>query len=459
MPVPDAFANTPADVPPEVRFEQAYWSAFGDPVLDGLIEAAISENHDVRIALANLRQSRELLLEARFELYPIVPAQGGYTRERRSGISAPGLSTAQRDQDIFSGGLDATWELDFFGRVRRNVEARRADVETFEASRRDVVVSVLAEVATNYFELRGLQDRLRVARENAANQQATLDLTQSLLEGGRGTDFDTARAESQLQTTLATIPPLEAAGFATIYRISVLTGRLHLDLVSTLEDVRPLPQLPEQVVVGSPEGLLRRRPDIQVVERSLAAATARVGVATADLFPRVTFNGSIGFEVGDAGDLFDSGSDRYAFGPAITWAAFDLGRVRARIRAADARVESLLAEYQVTVLEALEETDGALVLYSRERARLEHLVAAEAASRRAADLSRRRYQDGVDDFLTVLDAELRLLETQDLLADARTRSATALIAVYKALGGGWEVAGVEERLPGEDLPPDPSADG
>ncbi|HWN30837.1 MAG TPA: TolC family protein, partial [Burkholderiales bacterium] len=260
-----------------------------------------------------------------------------------------------------------------------------------------------------------------------------------VLEGGRGTELDTANARQQLNTTLATIPLLEASIRRTMYRLSVLTGQQPQALVVELDEPVPLPEYSGPVALGHPEDLLRRRPDIRVAERSLAASTARVGVAVADLFPRVTFNGSVGYEAHNLSGLGSAGSDTYSIIPSISWAAFNLGRVRAGIRAADARTEANLAFYEKTVLTALEETEGALINFGRERVRRDYLRAAAAASREAAALSRQRYQEGIATFLTELDAERRLLETEQQLAQSETSTATALVAVYKALGGGWEI--------------------
>jgi outer membrane protein, multidrug efflux system len=270
-----------------------------------------------------------------------------------------------------------------------------------------------------------------------------LDLTNALLEGGRGTELDTSRAEAQLTSTLASIPPLETTVKRAIYRLGVLIGQQPTALDAELSQPRPLPALPTLVALGRPEDLLRRRPDIRVTERNLATATANIGVVTADLFPRVTFTGSIGIQAGSFLGLGQGGSDRFTVGPGIFWAAFDLGRVRARIRAADAQTEASLAQYEQRVLLALEETDGALIDFNRQQARRELLRASAQASEKATSLARLRYQSGVADFLTVLDAERTLLEAQDRLADSETLTATALVAVYKALGGGWEIA--EER--------------
>jgi multidrug efflux system outer membrane protein len=308
-----------------------------------------------------------------------------------------------------------------------------------EATQFDVLVSITSEVARNYFDLRGLQNQLAVARKNAEVQSETLKLTQTLLEGGRGTDFDVSRSRALLNLTLSTIPPLEAGIQKTIYRIAVLIGQQPTVLTSELVNPEPLPSALPAVAVGDPAALLRRRPDIRAAERSLAAATARIGVATADLFPRVTFVGSIGLQATTFAGLGKSGADTWTFGPRITWAALDLGRVRARIKAADARTEASLAFYERTVLGALEEAESTMVDFGQEQARQRFLQDSAQASQKAADLAHQRYEAGSADFLSVLDAERTLLEAQDRLAASQTRTVTALVAVYKALGGGVPV--------------------
>ncbi len=418
--------------------ETSWWRGFNDERLNRLIDLAIADNHDLRIATARLRQSRALRLETQFDLFPTVTSQASYTRERLSEaqVQEEGFD---RDIDLFNAGFDATWELDFFGRVRRSIEAAIAEVEASEAVRRDVIVSLLAEVARNYFELRGAQNQLEVARRNAENQKQTLELTIALLEGGRGTELDTSRARAQLNSTLATIPPLETAIKRAIYRLSVLVGQEPTALEAELSEPGNLPSLPKLVAVGTPEALLRRRPDIRFAERTLAAETARIGIATADLFPRITFTGSIALEAESFSGLGDSGSGTFFLLPRIFWAAFDLGRVRARIKAADASAEAALAQYEQTVLLALEETENALVDFGRQQVRQDLLRQSAEASEKAVELAQLRYRYGVADFLTVLDAERTLLEAQDQLAQSETSTATALVAVYKALGGGWEI--------------------
>jgi len=418
--------------------EVAWWHGFQDEQLTQLVDQALAQNHDIRIATARLREARALRLVTQFDQVPTVTTQETYTRQRLSKTVA---GSRDRDMELYHAGFDARWEMDFFGRVRRALEASAADVGTAEASRRDVIVSLLGEVARNYFELRGAQNQLAVARQNAENQRQTVELTHALLEAGRGTDLDVSRAEAQLNLTRASIPPLETTIAQAIHRLGVLIGQPPTALVVTLSAPLPLPSLPALVALGTPDDLLRRRPDIRVAERNLAAATARVGVATADLFPRVTLLGSVGLEAGSLMGFGKGGIDTFMLGPSVFWAAFDLGRVRARIRAADARTEAALAQYEQRVLLALEETENALVDFQRQQARRDLLRASAQASEKAVALARLRYQFGVADFLTVLDAERTLLTAQDLLAASETRTATTLIAVYKALGGGWEPSG------------------
>ena len=415
-----------------------FWGQFNDDVLNSLVIEALAANHDLRIALAHLQQSRALRTQAMLDLLPTVTSQGGYTRQQYPAVESFGVGTLQ--QSYYNAGFDASWELDLFGRVRRGVEAARAQVEGQEATLHDAQVSVTAEVARTYFELRGEQAELAVLQRNAANQQQTVDLTNSLLDAGRGTELDTSRAKAQLDTTLASIPPLRASVEKSIHRLGVLTGREPDALSATLAVPGPVPDLPKMVAVGDPAGLLRRRPDIRVAERQLAASTAQIGVAVGDLFPKVTFTGNFGFAAGDLSALGSSPTKTFLIGPSISWPAFDLGRVRARIAGARAGADADLAAYQQTVLKALEETENALVAHARARDRLLQLTAAAQESASAAQIARARYEGGLVGFLDVLDAERAQLQAQDQLAQSRTDAATSLIAVYKALGGGWEGA-------------------
>ena len=441
-----SFANAPTNVASTDEATLAtWWKGFNDARLDGLVDRAIAHNHDLRIATANLKEARALRRLTTFDLAPTVQGNAGYQNGLLSKSAAPpGASRGAREFELYDASFDATWELDLFGRVRRSVQAANAQFAATEATRLDVLVSVTAEVARNYLELRGLQNQLAVARKNADVQAETLKITQSRLEGGRGTEFDVSRSRSLLNLTLSTIPPLEAAIQKTIYRIAVLTGQQPTALTTDLFAPVPLPSVIPPLALSNPEFLLRRRPDIRAAERSLAAASARIGIATADLFPRVTFIGSVGLQAETLAGLRKNGADTWNFGPRITWAALDLGRVQARIKAADARTEASLAFYERTVLGALEETEDALVDYGHEQTRQHFLEASAQASKQAADLAHQRYESGAADFLSVLDAERTLLEAQDRLAASQTRTATAFVAVYKALGGGVPVTGVKQ---------------
>jgi multidrug efflux system outer membrane protein len=304
----------------------------------------------------------------------------------------------------------------------------------------DARVSVIAEVARDYFILRGLQDQLALTMRNADNQLSTAKLTRTRLEAGRGNELDTARAEAQWQTTLASIPTLQASIATTTYRLSVLTGRQPTALGERLSPLAPMPSLPPLNAIGTPEQLLRRRPDVRVAERRLAAATARVGVAMGDLFPKVTLVGDWGYQAPTFGDFGSRNAEFFSVGPSITWAAFDIGRVRARISSAKAETNAALAGYEGAVLNALEDTEGTLISYGRSQSRRESLQLAAAASDKAADLARKRFEGGLIDFLEVLDAERTALSAELLLSQSRTDTATSLIAVYKALGAGWAVS-------------------
>jgi len=418
--------------------DTAWWRLFEDPGLNELVEQTVSNNRSLKAAHANLREARALYLEAGLNLAPTVTAHGNFTDQKRSAAALNNLSFAPRELRIYSAGFDAFWELDLFGRVRRNVEASGDETDAQEASLRDLNVSLIAEVARNYFELRGLQNQLAVAKKNIENQIQTLEITQVRLDNGRGTELDIARASAQLDATRATMPLLDGAIHQAMHRLSILTGQLPNALTEKLSKPAPLPVMNKAIHIGAPAQLLRRRPDIRIAERTLAAATARIGVATADLFPRVTFVGTVSLEASSFSVIGAARSDAYSLGPKISWAALDLGRVYARIKAADARAEANLAEYEQTVLNALEETENALVSYNRERNRRELLHTAAQASQRAHELAHLRFQEGVSDFLTVLDVELRLLQDQTRLAQSETATATALVALYKALGGGWE---------------------
>ena len=412
-----------------------YWRALGDSTLVRLLEEALGANLDVRVAEARIRGARASRLEATLDFVPTVTAVAGYTRQRIAGATFPVGGGRFPDQDIWDAGFDASWELDVFGRIRRGVQARGALVGAAEEDLRNVRVSLAAELARVYFELRGAQEQLAVAQRNGENQRRTLELTRQRLDGGRGTAFDTERAQTQLSITLASIPPLEARVAAAQYRLGVLVGRSPATVAAELDAIAPMPPLPATVAVSAPDTLIRRRPDVAAAERRVAAEHAFVGAATAEYLPRLNVGGSAGFTSSEVEDLGGDGTFRYAVGPFITWPFLNLGRVKARADRARSFEAEARAQYDQTVLQALEEVESSLVAYRSALGRVDRTREAAEASARAADLARLRFTGGVADFLQVLDAERTQLETENQLAQARTDASTAYAALYKALGG------------------------
>jgi multidrug efflux system outer membrane protein len=434
---PTTFANAAGLATTNGMPDLMWWCSFNDPLLDRLVAQASTNNHDLRRAQARLREARALWTEARFDYAPTVRNENRYESFQ---LSKDAAGTRERRGELYRAGFDATWELDLWGRVRRDVEAARATVESVEATRDDVLIAVQAEVAASYIQLRGSQAQLDVATRNATNQAQTLVLAEQLRDGGQGTQLDVARARSLLNETLASIPPLETEVQRAVHRISVLCGLTPTALREQIIVPSQFPKTPATLMLTEPGEWLRHRPDVRAAERSLAATTARIGVEVADLFPRVTFVGTVALQADSFSGLTKSGADTYSFGPRISWAAVDLGRVRQRIKAADARTESALATYEQTVLLALEETENSLVSLSRERQRLAYLSEAEKAAVEATALARQRYRDGIADYLSVLDTERTLLNLQEQLVTTQTLTATRLVAVYKAFASGARAA-------------------
>lgn len=411
----------------------AFWQTVGDSTLDRLIADALVANRDLRAVEARVSEARASRSEARLDLAPTVTMSAGYSRQRMASATFPGAGRLP-DQNVWDTGLQMSWELDVFGRLRRSLQGRSELLASAEEDVRDVQVVLAAEVARSYYDLRGAQNRLAVARRNAENQQRTLVLTQDRMELGRGSGVDIERAQAQLSSTLATIPTLEAEIEAVQHRIAVLLGRSPASLsIASAEETCPMP-LPE-LDVGDVAERVRERPDVRSAQRQLSASKAFVGAAKADYLPRI----SIGAVAGYTADAFDalgnSGTPRYAIGPVISWPFLDLGRVRTRVDAARAGESEASARLEQTVLRAEEELRTALTSYARSRQRLAHLEDAADASQRAAELVRLRFEEGVTDFLEVLDAERRLLEAQDRLAAGRTEATNWLVAVYRASGG------------------------
>lgn len=435
--VPAAVDSTAKPSPATERAlaQAEFWKELGDTTLNRLLDELARANLDVRAAQARVRGARAARFGAALDLAPTITAAGGYTRQRLSSATFPIGSGRFPDQDIWDAGFDASWELDLFGRLRRTLQAQGALVTATREDLREVRVSLSAELARSYFDLRGSQEQLAVAQRNAENQRRTLEVTRQRLDAGRGTAFDTERALAQLNFTLATIPALQSRVADAQYQIGVLVGRPPAAVASELQVAVTLPDFPKAVSVSSPDSVIRHRPDVSAAERQLAAERAFVGAAKADYLPRLTVGGSAGYSADALNALGDNGTLRYAVGPVLSWPAFNLGRVKAGVDAAQARRAEAEAQYNQTVLRALQEVESALIGYRTTRARVERIQDAASASERAAELAQLRFSGGVADFLQVLDAQRTQLDAENQLAQSRTDAATAYAALYKALGG------------------------
>jgi NodT family efflux transporter outer membrane factor (OMF) lipoprotein len=415
-----------------------WWKSFGDPELDSLVARAGRTNLQLRVMQARILEARAARGVTRAGLWPSVDASGSYSRNRLSEHSflplPPGTSF---DYNQYQVGFDAAWELDIFGGTRRALQAANADLAAAEFNHLDVLVSLLAELARNYFEARSFQERLAIARQNIQAQRETLALTRDRFQAGLSSELDVQQTSALLTTTEAQVPALETALQASIHRLSVLLAQPPGALLDEISRPTPLPAPPPQVPVGLPSDLLLRRPDIQSAERQLVAANARIGVAKADLFPKFSLTGSGGLQSISASEWFVPESRFWTFGPTVTWRIFDAGRIRANIRIQNARHEQALANYEQTVLNAFEEVENALVSYAKEQLRYRSLEASVKTQRSALALSLDLYRNGLADFIRVLEAQRSLYAAEDALLQSKNTISQNLVALYKALGGGW----------------------
>jgi NodT family efflux transporter outer membrane factor (OMF) lipoprotein len=423
-----------------------WWGIFNDERLTRLVEHAAFGNLMLDQARARVRQARASVIVAESGLYPTLDVGAGVTRSR---------SSAGFTGSTFRAGFDAAWEIDVFGGVRRQVEAAEADLEATAEDQRAAWVSVAAEVAGTYVQLRGAQSRLAFARKNLEAQRRTAGLTRERFEAGYVGGLDVANAEQQVQTTLSRIPPLETLVRQNALALGVLLGVDPRAVVEELSAEGPIPEPPGEVPVGVPSELLRRRPDIRAAERRLAARTARVGVAVSDLFPRFSLTGSLGTGGPDAADLGTLARRAWSVGPSVSWNVYDAGRTRAQIEGARAAADEALAAYRQTVLVSLQDVESALIAFTKEQARRASLTGAVAANRDAVTYARELYVAGRTDFLNVLNAERQLLESEDQLAASTTNVSASLVQLYKALGGGWEGSALTDPMPAAPAPAAP----
>jgi outer membrane protein, multidrug efflux system len=421
----------------------AWWRTFNDPELDSLIDRAVRSNLDLRIAQARVREARAQYGVASAALAPSADASGSDSRQQASHRqpvlgSVPLPLSTSFDNQVYQAGVDASWEIDVFGGRRREVEAARAEVGASENDRRATLMVLLGEVARNYVDVRGYQRRLAIAAENIEAQRQGVAIARDRFAHGIATDLDVEESSTLLAQTQSEVPALEAAQQASAHRLGVLLGQEPGALLAELSARAPIPAAPEVVPVGLPSDLLLRRPDVLRAERQLAAATANIGVAASDLFPKFYLTGAAGYQSVSAGDWFSSASSFWSIGPTVQWKIFDAGRVRANIRVQDARQEEALVSYERTVLTAFEEVENGLVNYANEQVRRRSLDEAVASSRKSLDLANRLYASGLTDFLRVLDAERSLYDAQDRLAQSDKAISGNLITLYESLGGGWQ---------------------
>jgi NodT family efflux transporter outer membrane factor (OMF) lipoprotein len=424
----------------------AWWKNFHDAELDSLIERAVHSNLDLRIAQARVREGRAQAQATFANLWPTVDSSGSYARAQESRHqpvlgSLPVPATVPFENNVYQAGFDANWEIDVFGGQRRAVQASAAQLAATEYGREDVLVTLLGDVARNYIELRGAQRELAIAQDNLKAQAETLAITHDRFAHGLTSDLDVEQATTVLKTTRAQVPVLETAIETSIHRIGVLLGREPEALMAELSQPAAIPAAPPTVPAGLPSELLLRRPDVRQAEQQLAAATANIGVAKADLYPKFSLTGLAGVESISASDWFSGGSRFWSVGPTVTWRAFDAGRIRANIRVQDARQEQTLANYEATTLRAFEEVENSLVAYAQEQTRRQSLTEAVAASQKSLVLSQRLYANGLTSFVNVLEAERSLYEAQAALVQSDRDVSVDVVALYKSLGGGWANAG------------------
>jgi len=426
---------------------QTWWTTLDDPVLNSLILRATDGNRDLAIAAGRVREAQARYGIATGGRWPDIDGYGSFQREQLSGDFAP--DPDDRVGDFYGTGLEASWELDFWGRIARQVESADASFAASVESYRDVLVLLYAELATAYVNLRTQQERLRYALANAEAQRQTLQLVGDRYKAGLVPSLDLRQAELNLATTESTVPIFRTSIAQAIHRMSILLGEPPGALRDELLEPLPIPDVPDTVLVGIPANLLRQRPDIRVAERELAAQTARIGVATAELYPSFHLPGSIGWEglYESGSDLFTSGTSVWSLGAVFRWNIFSGGRIRNQIKVEDARTEQALAFYEKTVLEALGDFEDAIVAYAQENERQRALVRSVEAAQASVELARTLYRTGLTDFQTVLDMERSLFQQEDSLAESEGLVTANVVRIYRALGGGW------------GAPPEPEAEG
>lgn len=417
-----------------------WWRNFGDTNLDAFMIIAVQSNLTLQVAEAHVREARAQRSVVSGTFWPSIGTGAGYSRNRYGTYAFPPVTGlgVPLDYNLYNGDFDAAWELDIFGGTRRAIQAANAQIGAAEYGQRDVLISVMAEVARDYISARAYQQRLAIAWENIRVEQNALGLATNRLGTGLGDELDVQQAKALLKNTEAQIPSLETGFDESVFQLSVLLGQAPGTLMNDMSAERDIPITPPVVPVGLPSDLLLRRPDVQQAERQLAAATAQIGVARADLFPKFSLTGIAGFQSTSAGTWLNYASHYWTAGPTVQWELFEAGSIVANVHVQNARQQAALAQYQQTLLVALEDVENALTAYAREQVRRESLQESVAADRRATELATQLYKSGLADFLHVLASESALYTEQDALVQSDQTVSLDLVQLYKALGGGWE---------------------
>lgn len=426
---------TGTDSETAISNDNLFWQGFDDPLLAALVQRTLNNNHSLQAMLARYRGAENLLRLSRREQWPSITSYGRATDQH---LADSELGSNADNSSFYDAGIALNWELDLYGRLARVSESALASLDASAADLQAMQVMLVGQLATSYFELRGMQNRLAVVEHNIALQQSSLNVVESRAGAGRGTDFDVLRARAQLESTRAAVPELRASIRANMHRIAVLTGQSPQALIAELQQPTPLPLAAHSLAVGTPGEVLRNRPDVRAAERRVAAASARIGVATADLFPRFTLSGLIGSYATDVDDLFGSGSEYRRVTLGVDWTFLDRAQVKARIDAADAEAAAQLADYRQTVLDALAETETWLVRHHQAQNRVVVLAAAFEAAEKAVTQAKARYQQGYIDYFALLSSELELTAIRDAYVRSQTAEALAMINVYRTVAGAPE---------------------
>lgn len=419
-----------------------WWEIFSDADLNRLIETAAAKNRDVKAAFSRLEASRALRDYTTGQYYPSVDATGSYTRYQAGKDGVSQLPDEPDPINLHSGGFDFLWEMDLFGKIRRSVESSEASYQASIEDYRDVMVTLIAEVCRNYIDLRTTQMRIAYARDNIKIQQDTLDLTKSRYESEIAGELDVRQAELNLANTQAEIPSLRIAEASSLNRLAVLLGQMPGTLKEQLGKGKSLSEIKEKIVVGLPADMLRQRPDIRRAERQLAAQTARIGVATAELYPSLQLAGTFEIQSRQLTGLGNIHNKAYSFGPGIQWRLFDANRIKNTIKIEKAGTQELFAQWENTVLLAAEDVENAMLSYRQQGERTVSLDNSVKASLRSLELVESQYKSGLTDFQNVLDTQRTLFGQQDKLAASRGETMKSLVRVYKGFGGGWQMAAI-----------------